>query len=92
MAHFKRQRVKLVFKHVPSVDPERRMLKTKHLVLFVRLENTTLPPVELAHFVLQVRVRVRVGVRVGMRGEGKSKGEDEDEGQAQAQAQAQGQA
>ena len=69
MAHFKRKRAKLVFKHARTVDPERRMLKTKHLVLCVRLENTTLPPVELAHFVLQVRVRFRVGVIVGMRDE-----------------------
>jgi hypothetical protein len=42
------------------VDPERRMLQTEHLVLFVRLENITLPPVELAHFVLQVRMRAEI--------------------------------
>ncbi len=70
MVHFKRKRAKLVFKHARNVIQERRMLKTKHLVLCVRLENTTLCPVELAHFVLQVRVRVRVRVIVGMRDEG----------------------
>ena len=58
-------------KHARSVDPERRMLKTKHLVLFVRLENTTLPPVDLAHFVPQVRINF-AGESIG-EGEGRGK-------------------